>query len=240
MPKFKPKLYIKDESFDPIYKSTNKSFFFKSRILPGLLVSTGIIVLSTQVVFPLVFFKTHHKVTDPVASSVLGVASGFSNYEFEELKNLEKNTSQNLNTPKYFYITIPKLKIENALIETNSLNLSPDQTLGHYNQSSLPGQPGNSFIYGHSVLPFFYNPKNYKTIFSTLDKLQFGDEIFITYNNNKFKYKVDEQKVLEIKDVKPLEDIKPKYLNQSTMTLMTCWPPGTKAKRFVVNATLVE
>lgn len=240
MPKFKPKIYIKDESFDPIYNTYSFSFYFKSRIVPAMLISMGILIFSTQVIFPLVFFKTHDKVTKPVSSSVLGIASGFSDYEFEELKNTMNSKQQDYNTPEFFYLTIPKLDIKDALIETNSLSLSPDETLGHYNGSALPGKTGNSFVYGHSVLPWFYNPRNYKTIFSTLDKLQPGDEIFIEYQNEKLTYVVDNQEVLKIEEVKPLDNVKPDYLNQSTMTLMTCWPPGTKAKRLVVNTTLVD
>lgn len=240
MSKFKPKIYIKDESFDPIYNATDAHFFFRSRMIPGILLGLGMIVLITQVAFPLIFFKTHDKVTKPVASSVLGLASGFRDFEFKELNEGSGGKQQSANIPEYFYMTIPKLGIKDAVVETNSLSLSPDDSLGHYNGSALPGQIGNAFIYGHSVLPWFYNPKNYKTIFSTINKLGTGDEILIKYNNQKFTYKVDDQRVMSVDEVKPLEEVKPAYLNESTMVLMTCWPAGTKAKRLLVNATLVK
>jgi len=240
MSKFTPKIYIKDESFDPIYNARDIHFYFRSRMIPAILIGLGMIVLITQVAFPLVFFKTHDKVTKPVASSVLGLASGFRDFKFEELNEGTTGKQQAVNIPNYFYITIPKLNIKDAVIETNSLSLSPDESLGHYNGSALPGEVGNAFIYGHSVLPWFYNPKNYKTIFSTIDKLIIGDEFYIKYNNKSYTYKVEGQEVLAVDKVKPLEEIKPSYLNESTMVLMTCWPAGTKAKRLVVNATLVK
>lgn len=240
MPKFKPKVYIKDESFDPIYNAKDIHFYFRSRMFPAFLLSLGIIVLITQVAIPLIFFKTQDNIAKPVASSVLGIASGFGDFEFTELQEGTLDKQQSANIPGFFYLTVPKLGIEDAVIETNSLNLSPDETLGHYNGSALPGEIGNSFIYGHSVLPWFYNPKNYKTIFSTLDKLGTGDEFYVKYNNKKYTYKVEDTQVLGVSDVNPLAEIKPKYLNESTMVLMTCWPAGTKAKRLLVNATLVE
>lgn len=240
MSKFKPKIYIKDESFDPIYNAMDPAFYFRSRVLPAVLISLGILVLVTQVAIPLVFFKTQDKVSKPVESSVLGLASGFGNFEFEELDHVNSVDKNKKVHDKYFYITIPKLGIEDAMVEANSDNLSPDESLGHYNGSALPGELGNAFIYGHSVLPWFYNPKNYKTIFSTINELQPGDKFYVKYNNRKYTYEVEGQEILPVEKVNPLAEIKPKYLNEKTAVLMTCWPAGTKAKRLLVNAVLVE
>lgn len=235
---FTKKTYIKDESFDPIYKSLNKEFYIRSRFLPGILLALGSLILITQVIIPLVYFKTQDEVSQSVTSSVLGVATGFSEFSFDELDETAAVTTET--TPKYFRLTIPKLKIENALVETNSLALSPDNSLGHYRGSAIPGDVGNTFVYGHSVLPWFYNPKNYKTIFSTLDKLQTGDTINLEYNEKSLTYKVETTEIVPTNQVQPLAHYKPKYFNDSTLTLMTCWPAGTKAKRLMVRAILVE
>ena len=240
MGSFQKKVYIKDESYDPIFKSVNKEFYLKSRFLPGSLLALGFVILTTQVIIPLVYFKTQDEISKPISSSVLGVATGFGEFEFAELTNRPINTNKNVEIPKYFYLSIPKLNIEKALVETNSLSLKPDTTLGHYRGSALPGEMGNTFIYGHSVLPWFYNPKNYKTIFSTLDKLETGDSIEVEYLDKKMVYKVELEEVLPVLQVNPLAHYKPKYLNESTITLMTCWPAGTKAKRFLVRATLED
>ena len=236
----KKTLYIKDESFDPIYKSVNIPFLFKTRVLSGLLVSAGFIILGTQVVLPLVSFKTQDSVAKPIENTVLGVATGFSNFDFQELGKSTVTETSETNIPDFFSISIPKLKIENANVKTDFTGSSPEEYLGHYVGSSLPGEKGNAFIYGHSVLPWFFNPKNYKTIFSTLGDLEKGDEIIINYNNKKLVYKVDSEVTLAPEDVKPLENWKPDYLNDSTISLMTCWPAGTKTKRLIVRATLVE
>lgn len=234
------KIYVKDESFDPIYKSTNYGFLFKSRILSGALMSLGFLVLGTQVVIPLVFFKTSDHTTKSVESSVLGIATGFSEFEFDELKGGNNEKVNEPNIPEYFTISIPRLGIEDAIVETESSNLSPEESLGHYKGSALPGVSGNTFIYGHSVLPWFYNPNNYKTIFSTLGDLEAGDEILIKYNNNEMKYKVEREEVKYPSEINPLALIKPAYLNEATMTLMTCWPAGTKTKRLMIYSTLVN
>jgi LPXTG-site transpeptidase (sortase) family protein len=200
----------------------------------------GFLVLGTQVILPLVFFKTQDEVAKPFRSSVLGVATGFNDFEFNELEESAGIIDKSQNIPEFFYISIPKLQIEDALVETNSKNLSPETSLGHYNGSSLPGKPGNAFIYGHSVLPWFFNPNNYRTIFSTLGDLNKGDEIKIDYNNRVLTYKVESKEILSPDLVKPLENWKPKFLNESTLTLMTCWPAGTRTKRLLVKAILVD
>src|SRR3989339_1019780 len=183
MPEFQPRKYVKDESFDPIYNVVNKDFLIKTRIVPGVLLALGFLILGSQVVYPLIYFKTQDETSKPVESSVLGIASGFSEFEFQELNNRDPyKKTDNVDTPQFFYLSIPKLKIERAEVETNSSNLQPDKYLGHYLGSTIPGEVGNAFIYGHSVLPWFYNPKNYKTIFSTLDRLETGDAVEVEYN----------------------------------------------------------
>ena len=62
----------------------------------------------------------------------------------------------------------------------------------------------------------------------------------ISYNNKTYEYIVYEKEVLSPQDVNPLANIKPKYLNESTITLMTCSPPGTKFRRLLVKATLTN
>jgi LPXTG-site transpeptidase (sortase) family protein len=200
----------------------------------------GFIVLGTQVVLPLIFFKTQDKVIKPMEQTVLGVATGFKNFDFQEIKENTKYIEKKDSISEYFYITIPKLKINNALVKSEFDGPSPDDFLGHYKGSALPGETGNTFIYGHSVLPWFFNPKNYKTIFSTLGDLEEGDRFSINYNGKELVYEVKEKDVLPPNEVNPLEIWRPKYLNESTVTLMTCWPAGTKTKRLLVKAILLE
>lgn len=248
MPYFKPTKYYKDNSFDPIYKEVNVNFLLRTRLFPVFLPLLGVLLFLTQVAIPLISFKTQDDIAEPVRSSALGVASGFYDFEFTELREQEdekvqsrvlgKTTSSD--DEKYFRITVPELGIINALVEINEPTLKPDTALGHYTNSALPGEPGNTFVYGHSVLPFFYNPKNYKTIFSTLGKLETGDLIYVEYKGENLTYKVEGKRELKPNKVDPLADIKPKFLNESTMVLMTCSPAGTKINRLMIDTVLIE
>lgn len=243
-----PYKYVKDESYDPIYKTYNKHYILAPWLVPSALIFAGLGIFVWQVVLPLAYIKEGRTDSQAVSGSVLGASTGFKEFRFGELelygpaKDQVENTDtgERQNIPEYFYLSIKKLGIEKALVETNARNLNPDKALGHYPKSALPGESGNSFIYGHSVIPMFYNPKNYKAIFSTIDRLTAGDEVTIEYNNVEYRYLIESHEVAKPSEINPLAEFKPKYLNESTITLMTCYPPGSKVMRLLVRGVLIK
>lgn len=136
------------------------------------------------------------------------------------------------NSIKYYTLSIPKLKINQATVEINGEDLS--KSLVQYPGTALPGEKGNVVIFGHSILPQFFNPKNYLTIFSTLPTIKKGDEITLNYDGVTYLYHVT-----ELFEVPPtaLEVLK-QYHDGEHITLITCVPPGTYLKRLVVRASL--
>ena len=93
------KVYIKDESFDPIYKEVSKGFYAKTRMLPSLLFFSGMFVFATQVLLPILVFKTHDESIELLDNStVLGRAAGFYNFQFDELKELSQKENVFENT----------------------------------------------------------------------------------------------------------------------------------------------
>lgn len=151
---------------------------------------------------------------------------GFS-YFSTDLKPNEKR-------PKEFYVTIPKLKIKNAKAKVGSLNFA--QNLSHFPGSALPGEVGNSFVTGHSVLPQFNDPEDYHAIFTKLSDLEVGDVVFAELDGKTFKYVVQYSKIVNPKDVSVLLPISQ---NGKNLTLMTCVPPGSNSKRLVVITSLI-
>ncbi len=133
-----------------------------------------------------------------------------------------------------YTLSIPKLKIENATVTIAGDDLG--KSLVHYGGTGLPGEYGNAVIFGHSVLPQFFDAKNYKTIFSTLPTLVVGDEFFVKYDGVTYKYKVFDMVVHDPTDLVALEQ---RY-DDSYITLVTCVPPGTYWKRLNVKAKLVR
>lgn len=154
-----------------------------------------------------------------------------SNWFLTDKDSPEFNTSK----VSYYTLSIPKLGIKDATVAIGGEDLSDH--LIQYPGTALPGQIGNSVIFGHSILPSFYNPKSYLAIFSTLPTLKRGDEMEIFYDSVRFIYRVEDMFEVLPTDIQVLEqDSADSYL-----TLVTCTPPGDprKPKRLIVRARIV-
>lgn len=108
-----------------------------------------------------------------------------------------------------------------------------EQGVAHWRGTAYPDQPGNMFIFGHSS--FYAAAKgDYKDIFAPLDKVEKGEKFDIWYNSAKYTYEVVDNKVVADDDFSVLDGPTPDDKNDKTITIMTCWPPKTIAKRRVV------
>lgn len=136
--------------------------------------------------------------------------------------------------PNEYRLTIPKLKIEKAKVKVDSTRF--DNSLSHFPGSAIPGDVGNSFVTGHSVLSQFADPENYRSIFTELPNLEIGDEVIVEVEDKKFQFIVQYAKVVNPRDVSVLSPISSSGRN---LTLMTCVPPGTNTKRLVVITSLI-
>jgi sortase A len=140
-----------------------------------------------------------------------------------------------------FSIVIPKIGAAAKVVE----NVNPADPkdylpalykgVAHAKGTASPGQFGNTYIFAHST-DAFYNVGRYNAVFYLLGKLNPGDEIDIYYKGEKIVYEVTDKKVVEAGDVKYLG----KLGEWNTLTLQTCYPPGTTLKRLVVVANQVR
>src|SRR3989344_2457404 len=144
-----------------------------------------------------------------------------------------KKTTEIVYPIKYYKISIPQLKVKDAVVEIGGEDLS--KNLIHFKGTALPGKPGNAVIFGHSTLPQLYNPKNYLTVFTFLPSLKKGDEIQVDYDEVKYKFKVEQMFEVKPEDIQILEQRQ----DNSYLTLVTCVPPGTYLKRLIVRAKIV-
>lgn len=132
-----------------------------------------------------------------------------------------------------YSLSIPKLRIHNALVRDDHTDLK--ESLIHYPGTAQPGDLGNGVIFGHSVLPQFFNPKNYLTIFSTLHTLDVGDDLTIQSGPATYTYRISSMYVTTPEDLTPLAQ----SYGSRTLTLITCTPPGTYLKRLIIKANLI-
>ena len=166
------------------------------------------------------------------ASEVPGVTSGGTDYTNANIWFPAAPQKKIASSVTAYTLSIPKLGIKDAYVIISGDDLN--RSLIHYGGTGLPGQYGTAVIFGHSVLPQFYSPNNYKSIFSTLPTLKTGDEIIVRYDSVAYRYVVYEMIVTEANDLTPLSQ----RFDDSYVTLITCVPPGTYWKRLNVRARL--
>jgi sortase A len=236
------------------YYKKGKGFGKKHLIrLLGLgLILIGLVMIA-YVFFPLISWQIYfapifasQSVTAPIPESSIVSGSTFQSLFKEASQSLagvdytnadnwfpdfkyQKTGEQKI---KSYSISIPKLKIKNALVSTVDTNLA--KYLVNYGGTAVPAEKGNAVIFGHSTLPQLYNPKDYKTIFTYLYELSPGDEITVNVAGVTYKYRVENVTVVNPENTSILQQ----SFDDSFLTLVTCTPPGTIWKRLAVRARI--
>lgn len=138
-----------------------------------------------------------------------------------------------------FSLVIPKIGARGKVIANvdagNEVEYMDALKIGiaHAKGTQLPGSPGTIYMFAHST----DSPLNiirYNAVFYLLRELQAGDEVLVYFSGAKHRYRVTETKIVEPTDVEYLSSINPE--NKELLILQTCWPPGTRLKRFLVFA----
>lgn len=157
-------------------------------------------------------------------------------YQYRQISN--KQVIQDLvPVDKDFGLIIPKLGINVKVIKNvdpfdpNIYQKALTKGVAHAKGSSLPDQDGNVFIFSHSS-ENFYEALRYNSIFYLLGKLNTGDEIDLYYLDKKYVYRIFDKKIADPNEVSYLQNSS----KDNTLTLMTCFPPGTTFKRLMILA----
>lgn len=272
---FKPYKYEKQKYRSEINLPRRLGVLTKNSPVAVLFLTTGILIMFIKVLLPVVKIRAENENAIPIISPVASTVSANldptdltdSNFVFNELsggfrdstdyieengilyKKTDKSLSLNIfskkEVPEFFYLSIPKLDIKDAKVLTNSTNLDPKDSLGHYNGSCLPNEGCNAFIFGHSTFKSAknkYSEGDYSAIFARLDELEYGDEFYINYGGKEYRYLVVLSKVQRPENVNPLESPLPKSLgnHEGTVELFTCTPAGTIKYRLSVIGKLVK
>lgn len=109
-----------------------------------------------------------------------------------------------------------------------------EKGVAQYKGTSHPGTEGNAVIFGHSS--YLKNkPGDYKEVFKNLDKYVAGDVIRVRHDANEYNYKVVTSKIITDDDFWVIDSTP-----RQTLTLLTCWPPGSIAKRYVIQAERIN
>ena len=205
-----------------------KNIFLK--VIAIIWAISGIVIL-VGVIWPIISYQTFSKESDQDLLNPAVDLTKASNW----FVGGEGSDAFSRSKVSYYNLSISKLKIKDAVVAIGGENLY--KSLIQYPGTALPGKRGNSVIFGHSVLPIFYNPEDYISIFSTLPTLKIGDDILVNYDNVSFTYRVESIFEVYPTDIQVLQQDN----SDSFLTLVTCVPPGDprKPKRLIVRARIV-
>lgn len=123
-------------------------------------------------------------------------------------------------------IELPRIGVDKIVVAgvgKNDLKKGP----GHYPETPMPGQLGNSAIAGHRTTfgqPFF-----------DIDKLETGDEIVVTTLAGRFVYRVTGQQIVSPNEYQVIATTDP---TKATLTLTSCEPKYTARERIIISAEL--
>lgn len=230
-----------------------------TRVLPLLLVVLGVAVLGVSL-GPVGWGVVEHRVAaaqthlSPVPLEMLSVAGVLSQpaapepeiltpsqFDYTNLATWFEDTDQLLATATdqtSFLIDIPAVEVEQAEVRVGGTAL--DESLIQYPGTANPGEVGAPVIFGHSVLRQFYRPeitndRRYVSIFSYIMTLEPGDDIFVTWQGNRYHYQVVSKTEVQPEDVFILQQDRA----AKRLKLVTCTPEGTYLRRGVITAELV-
>ena len=123
-------------------------------------------------------------------------------------------------------IEIPRIGVDDIVVagvETSDLKKGP----GHFPDTPLPGQLGNSAIAGHRT--------TYGQPFRNVDQLNPGDEIVVTTLSGVYVYLVTGQQIVSPSDYQVVATTDP---TRATLTLTSCHPVFTARERIVIFSEL--
>ncbi len=146
----------------------------------------------------------------------------------EQLKLLHRWKTQSTSALTYdgtlTKLSIPRIRLRAVVLEgtsRHSLLMGP----GHMAGSAVPGTSGNAVIAGHR-----------DTFFGHIDRLRYGDDIYVLKGGKQFRYVVTGRRVVESNDLSVL-----RATQDGELTLITCYPMhaiGPAPRRLIVVAKL--
>ena len=134
-------------------------------------------------------------------------------------------------------LIIPKIAVRTKVL----INIDPNKE-AEYNDvlsnkaahtlgSSLPGQKGLIYLFGHSTNSIF-NLDFFNPVFYSVKNLEKGDQITLLYQGKLYTYQINDKKIVQPDDLNDLRAEK----DEEKLILQTCWPPGTSWKRLLLIA----
>lgn len=130
----------------------------------------------------------------------------------DEKKEVIETPQEEVNTYYIGTLSIPKINFERGFLDKNHPDNTIEKNIELLKSSDYPDKEKHSVtIAGHSGV-------GYLAFFNDLNKLEKGDELFLTYKNKKYIYSIDK---IYLEERRGKIGILKDY-NRSSLNLLTC------------------
>ncbi|MGL5641476.1 MAG: class D sortase [Paraclostridium sp.] len=184
------------------------------RILGKLLIAFGACIICGVLYLNYTTSKINKQMVEEYRQSI----------ENDEIKNDEYNLGDVIGV-----LNIPKIDLEVAIKRGIDNEILKD-AVGHFENTSMPGEYGNFAIAGHRA----YTSNKF---FSNLDELQIGDEINVSSGEKNYTYKVND---IEVVTPDKVEVVDSTDKSKKEITLVTCTPKYIGSHRLIVKGEYVK
>lgn len=211
------------------------------RILGSFLIVISLVGL-TYTLYPIAKVEISYRL-GKLFGQRFQVANNQAQSERTTFGDLLGKPSPTILTPKStdFGIVVEKIGANSPVVANvnaanqREYNRQLQKGVAHAAGTVLPGEPGLSFLFSHSVLNPWDVPK-YNAVFYLLRELEQGDRIVIFWQGRRYDYVAYDKKIVGPTDISFL------YQNHSEpiLVLQTCDPPGTTWRRLLIFARLAS
>ncbi len=214
-----------------------------SLINPNSLTSWGLYKLNNQKEIATTYLdsaKQENTVTTTKPLTTVSTISG------SIITPIENNAWKELiaKYPNKNFVFIPQFGVQAPLLSPKTKNLSLIYKELRNGVVLFPGtaNPGSGYtvILGHSSA-YPWDPGDYRSVFSLLNKLNYGDPFFVYYQGEIYAFKVVAKKIfvpLKKDDgITTVQALPPR--DKPTVVLQSCWPVGVSSKRMAVQGELI-
>lgn len=144
--------------------------------------------------------------------------------------------AKNFGVDSHFSIYIPKIDVGSKITANVDAGVESEYSealkkgIAHAKGTSFPGLGENIYLFSHST-DTLLNVERYNAKFYLLNKLENTDKIIVYFSDQKYIYEVVDKKIVEPSDTTSMNKT-----SEESLTLQTCYPPGTSLKRLIVYA----
>ena len=184
------------------------------KILSRILILSGVLIISSVVYMNYNTNKINQNMIDEYKKNIVDSEVIQDEYEIGDVIGV---------------LNIPKIDLEVAIKRGIDKEVLKD-AVGHFENTSMPGEYGNFAVAGHRA---YTNNK----FFSNLDKLEIGDELNVLAQGKTHTYKVNHIEVVQPEQVEVVENIN-KDIKE--ITLVTCTPKYVGSHRLIVKGIYIE